>query len=64
VNTHQWHAVFLAKLGRFKEAFPEIEIAKELDPLSLPVAASAGRILRYARRYDEAIEELRKAIAC
>ncbi len=62
VNTHQWHAVFLAKLGRFKEAFPEIEIAKELDPLSLPVATSAGSILRYARRYDEAIEELRKAI--
>src|SRR6266852_63837 len=62
VNAHQWHAVFLAKLGRFKEAFPEIEIAKELDPLSLPVATSAGSILRYARRYDEAIEELRRAI--
>ena len=62
VNAHQWHAVFLAKMGRFKEAFPEIEIAKELDPLSLPVATSAGTILRYARRYDEAIKELRKAI--
>jgi serine/threonine-protein kinase len=62
VNAHQWHAVFLAKMGRFKEAFPEIEIAKELDPLSLPVATSAGSILRYARRYDEAIEELRRAI--
>ncbi len=62
VNAHQWHAVFLAKLGRFKEAFPEIAIAKELDPLSLPVATSAGSILRYARRYDEAIEELRRAI--
>jgi serine/threonine-protein kinase len=61
-NAHRWHAVFLAKLGRFKEAFSEIEIAKELDPLSLPVATSAGTILRYARRYDEAIEELRKAI--
>ena len=62
VNAHQWHAVFLAKMGRFKEAFPEIETAKELDPLSLPVATSAGSILRYARRYDEAIEELRRAI--
>jgi tetratricopeptide (TPR) repeat protein len=62
VNAHQWHAVFLAKLGHFKEAVSEIEIAKELDPLSLPVATSAGTILRYARRYDEAIEELRKAI--
>src|SRR5438132_824858 len=61
-NAHRWHAVFLAKLGRFKEAFSEIEIAKELDPLSLPIATSAGSILRYARRYDEAIEELRKAI--
>jgi adenylate cyclase len=62
VNAHQWHAVFLAKMGRFKEAFPEIKTAKELDPLSLPVATSAGSILRYARRYDEAIEELRRAI--
>jgi adenylate cyclase len=62
VNTHQWHAVFLAKLGRFKEAFAEIGTAEELDPLSLPVATSEGEILRYARRYDEAIEELRRAI--
>jgi adenylate cyclase len=62
VNTHQWHAVFLAKLGRFKEAFADIGTAKELDPLSLPVATSEGEILRYARRYDEAIEELRRMI--
>jgi serine/threonine-protein kinase len=62
VNAHQWHALFLAKLGHFKEAVSEIEIAKELDPLSLPVATTAGLILRYGRRYDEAIEELRKAI--
>ena len=62
VNTHQWHAVSLAKIGRFKEATAEIAIAKELDPLSLPVATSEGQILRYARRYDEAIEELRRAI--
>jgi len=62
VNTLQWHAVFLARLGRFKEAFAEIGTAKELDPLSLRVATSEGEILRYARRYDEAIEELRRAI--
>ncbi len=62
VNAHQWHAVFLARQGRFKEAFAEIGTAKELDPLSLPVATSEGEILRYARRYDEAIEELRRAI--
>jgi TolB-like protein/DNA-binding winged helix-turn-helix (wHTH) protein/tetratricopeptide (TPR) repeat protein len=62
VNTHQWHAVFLSKIGRFNEATAEIAIAKELDPLSLPVATSEGETLRYARRYDEAIEELRRAI--
>ncbi|MGA8311279.1 MAG: winged helix-turn-helix domain-containing protein [Terriglobales bacterium] len=62
VNAHQWHAVFLARLGRFNEAVAEIRTAKELDPLSLPVATSAGLILRYARRYDEAIKELQKAI--
>jgi eukaryotic-like serine/threonine-protein kinase len=62
VSAHQWHAVFSAQLGRFKEAVAEIGTAKELDPLSLPVATSAGRILRYARRYDEAIKELQTAI--
>jgi TolB-like protein/DNA-binding winged helix-turn-helix (wHTH) protein len=62
VNAHQWHAVFLARLGRFNEAVAEIRKAKELDPLSLPVATSAGLILRYARRYDEAIKELQNAI--
>jgi TolB-like protein/predicted Ser/Thr protein kinase len=62
VNTHQWHAVFLARLGRFNEAVAEIGTAKDLDPLSLPVATSTGRILRYARRYDEAISELQKAV--
>jgi TolB-like protein/DNA-binding winged helix-turn-helix (wHTH) protein len=62
VNTLQWHAVFLARLGRFKEAFAEIGTAKELDPLSLRVATNEGEILRCARRYDEAIEELRRAI--
>jgi len=61
VNTRQWHAVTLAKIGRFKEATAERAIAKELDPLSLPVATSLGDILRYARRHDEAIEELRRA---
>jgi adenylate cyclase len=31
-------------------------------PFRRTILESAGRILRYARRYDEAIEELRKAI--
>jgi len=35
---HHWYAECLALQGRFNEAFPEIESARQLDPLSLIIA--------------------------
>jgi TolB-like protein len=53
-----WYATdYLAMLERFDEAMPEIEIAMELDPLSMIIRECRGYILMLARRYDEAIEE-------
>jgi adenylate cyclase len=48
--------------GRFDEAFPEIEIARQLDPLSLIIATDYGAILYFSRRYDRAIEQLRAVL--
>jgi len=56
---HHWYAECLALQGRFEEAFPEIENARQLDPLSFIIAADYGAIFYFARQYDRAIEQLR-----
>jgi len=57
VTAHHWYAEHLGFMGRFDEALAEIERARQLDPLSLIVAADRGAILYFAKRYDEAIEQ-------
>jgi TolB-like protein/DNA-binding winged helix-turn-helix (wHTH) protein/Tfp pilus assembly protein PilF len=56
---HHWYAECLALQGRFGEAFPEIESARQLDPLSLIIATDYGAILYFSRQYDRAIERFR-----
>ncbi|HWX56365.1 MAG TPA: winged helix-turn-helix domain-containing protein [Verrucomicrobiae bacterium] len=58
-TAHHWYAEYLAYQGRFDEAFAESERARQLDPLSLIIAADNGAILYYSRQYDRAIEKLR-----
>lgn len=61
-TAHQWYAEFLMWEGRFDEALRESERARQLDPLSLIIAADRGAILYYARRYDDAIEQFRSVL--
>src|SRR5208283_1037509 len=56
---HHWYAECLALQGRFDEAFPQIESARQLDPLSLIIATDYGAILYFSRQYDRAIEQFR-----
>jgi serine/threonine-protein kinase len=63
VMAHEWYAEYLAALGRHEEAIAEIKRAQQLDPLSVPVNRAVGWILYFARRYDQAVEELQKALA-
>jgi adenylate cyclase len=58
-TAHHWYAEHLMWRGRFDEALRESERARQLDPLSLIIAADNGAILYYARRYDQAIGRLR-----
>jgi len=62
-TAHHWYAEFLAFQGRFDEALAESERARQLDPLSLIIAADRGAILYFARQYDRAIEQFRAVIA-
>ena len=54
----QWYAEYLTWLGRFDEALRASERARELDPLSLIIAADNGMIFYYARQYDRALTKL------
>jgi TolB-like protein/DNA-binding winged helix-turn-helix (wHTH) protein/Tfp pilus assembly protein PilF len=56
-TAHHWYGEYLSLMGRFPEAFAELERARELDPLSLIIAADKGVALYYARDYDGAIRQ-------
>jgi len=59
---HHWYAECLALQGRFEEAFPEIERARQLDPLSLIITADNGAFLYFSRQYDRAVEQFRAVL--
>jgi len=62
-SAHQFFATLLSALGRHAEAITEIQEAQVLNPLSSAVNAQAGLILYFARLYDQANMELKKAVA-
>jgi DNA-binding winged helix-turn-helix (wHTH) protein/Flp pilus assembly protein TadD len=61
-TAHHWYAEHLMWLGRFDEALRESERARQLDPLSLIIAADYGSILYFSRQYDRAIEQFRTVL--
>lgn len=61
-TAHQWYAECVALQGRFNEAFPEIERARQLDPLSTIIGADYGVILYFSRQYDQAIAQFRSVL--
>lgn len=62
-TAHHWFAMYLSAMGRHGEALEQINQARVLDPVSLPVRAAAGLTQYYARNYDLAIAECRTALA-
>jgi TolB-like protein/Tfp pilus assembly protein PilF len=62
-TAHHWYAEFLTVMGRFDDALAAFERAKSLDPLSAIIRTDTGSGLYYARRYIDAIAELRASLA-
>ena len=62
-NAHNFYASYLMSRGRVDESIAASNRARELDPFSLSISAQRGFLLENARRYDEAIEQLRSVIA-
>jgi TolB-like protein/DNA-binding winged helix-turn-helix (wHTH) protein/Tfp pilus assembly protein PilF len=61
-TAHHWYAEHLINVGQPERAISELERARELDPLSLPITGTLGRAYRDARRYKESIDQCRKTL--
>jgi serine/threonine protein kinase/Tfp pilus assembly protein PilF len=61
-TAHVWYARFLTKIAHTDGAIVEAKLAADLDPLSLVVNTALGADLYFARRYDEARDQLLKTL--
>jgi tetratricopeptide (TPR) repeat protein len=53
---HHWYAELLLFQGKIQEAFKEISIAVDLDPISQGILKDKGIFQYYIKEYDEAIK--------
>jgi len=61
-SAHQWYAEYLTAMGRHEGSISELQLAVQLDPLSLVISADLGRAFYYARRYDEVFKQEAKTL--
>ncbi len=61
-TAHQRYSLYLIAMGRPAESIAEMDRARELDPMSASINFSLGWRLYLARRYDEAITQLRSTL--
>jgi serine/threonine-protein kinase len=61
-TAHQWYSFPLVALGQFDRAIAEVQLAVEYDPASVSVRRSRGGVAYYARRYEESITLLDRAL--
>ncbi len=61
-TAYHWLGEFLARQGRFDDAFAEYKKALELEPMSLAISTDLGITYYLARQYDRSIEHLKKLI--
>lgn len=61
-DVHKLYGYHLIHMCRFDEAIQQMQRAVELDPLSLEFMTSLGDAYYYARNYEQAADQLWKAI--
>ncbi len=61
-TAHHWYSYYLRFANRLAEACAEIEIARQLDPLSAIINTDQGEMLNAAGRYAEARRSLQRAM--
>ena len=62
-TAHDWYSYYLMAMGRFEEAWKEVNRAHELDPLSVAISTDIGFNHYYRHSYDAAISQLRGTLA-
>jgi serine/threonine-protein kinase len=63
VTVHEWYGLFLTAWNRVNAGEARLARAVQLEPLSGAANAGLGMVRYYARRYDDAIAQLERAIA-
>ena len=61
-TAHEWYGLYLAAMGRFRDAEAEEAEATKLDALSVPVAGTAAWVRYYAGDFTGAKRELKIAL--
>jgi len=61
-TAYQRYSLYLMAMGRPKESVEQINLARQLDPLSLSISFSFGWRLYMAHQYDQAAEQLRNTL--
>ena len=59
---HHWYSVYLTAMERPKDARREIELAQELDPLSVAISTDMGFEQYYASDYEAAERQLKSVL--
>jgi DNA-binding winged helix-turn-helix (wHTH) protein/Tfp pilus assembly protein PilF len=57
--SHEWYSIYLLAAGRPREAIQEIQMARQRDPLSIPINSDLGFHYYYTGQYDEAVKQLK-----
>jgi DNA-binding winged helix-turn-helix (wHTH) protein/Flp pilus assembly protein TadD len=57
-TAHHWYGELLTTLGRFDEAYVELQNAQEADPLSLAINVDLAASYYYSRQYDRSERQL------
>jgi eukaryotic-like serine/threonine-protein kinase len=57
-----WYAEFARTVGRAEESLHQMTVARQLDPFSTLINSDLGKILYFARRYDQATAQLKETV--
>jgi tetratricopeptide (TPR) repeat protein len=61
-TANHWYAEYEMTMGRHEEVMATMKKGQDLDPLSLIINVAVGWAFYHGRRYDEAIEQLRRTV--
>jgi serine/threonine protein kinase/Tfp pilus assembly protein PilF len=61
-TANHWYAEYVMTMGRQLEAIARMKKSQDLDPLSLIISVAIGWAFYNDRRYDDAIEQLRRTV--